>query len=317
VCFHCVDSCPSDALKFSFRDIENEGEEKKQIGLDIKKRRVFHAVGAALVAVPLIKATEQYKQDVGGAAEGPALHNPLLIRPPGAVDESEFLQRCIRCAECMKVCPTNGLQPATLEAGIEGMWTPILVPRIGYCEYYCTLCGQVCPTGAIQQLDVDTKIKTIIGTAFFDFNRCLPYAFGVDCIVCEEHCPTSPKAIWFERERRSVRGEAESLAAQTDPYGSGDEQVWLSPTEQAPADDAADEYDAYESQDYSDPYGSVGSGDPEYVLKPKIDLDLCIGCGICEKVCVVADKPAVYITAVGESRSNTNRITFEGSYEGY
>ena len=34
-----------------------------------------------------------------------------------------------------------------------------------------------------------------IGNAWFDKNRCLPWAKGIACIVCEEHCPTPEKAI--------------------------------------------------------------------------------------------------------------------------
>ena len=75
-----------------------------------------------------------------------------LLRPPGALDESDFLSRCIRCGECMKVCPNNALQPTLTEAGLEGLWTPTLVPRIGYCEPSCVLCSEVCPTGAIWQI---------------------------------------------------------------------------------------------------------------------------------------------------------------------
>ena len=97
----------------------------------------------------------------------------------------------------MKVCITNGLHPTFLQAGFEGIWSPILIPRIGYCEFNCTLCGQVCPTDAIEHLDLEVKRERKIGLAFFDQNRCLPYAFEIDCIVCEEHCPTSSKAIVF------------------------------------------------------------------------------------------------------------------------
>ena len=59
-------------------------------------------------------------------------YNPDLVRPPGARSEKEFLARCTACGLCMKVCPTGGLQPALAEAGLEGIWTPRLVPRIGY-----------------------------------------------------------------------------------------------------------------------------------------------------------------------------------------
>src|SRR5690606_6203315 len=119
------------------------------------------------------------------------------------VDEREFLERCIRCAECMKVCPNNALHPASLEAGLEGLWTPILIPRIGYCEFSCVLCGQVCPTGAIQKITEPAKMgigqKPVrVGTAMYDRGRCLPWAMATPCIVCEEFCPTSPKAIWTE-----------------------------------------------------------------------------------------------------------------------
>jgi formate hydrogenlyase subunit 6/NADH:ubiquinone oxidoreductase subunit I len=78
----------------------------------------------------------------------------------------------------------------------------MLVPRVGYCEYSCTLCGQICPTGAIKKLPVEEKRKTVIGLAFIDKNRCLPHAFNVNCIVCEEHCPTPKKAIVFEEVQK-------------------------------------------------------------------------------------------------------------------
>lgn len=39
--------------------------------------------------------------------------------------------------------PTSTLQPAVFEAGLEGVWTPVLVPRTGYCDYSCHACGLV------------------------------------------------------------------------------------------------------------------------------------------------------------------------------
>jgi formate hydrogenlyase subunit 6/NADH:ubiquinone oxidoreductase subunit I len=95
----------------------------------------------------------------------------------------------------MKVCPTNALQPASTQAGPEGFWTPVLVPKIGYCEYYCSLCTQVCPTGAIRELKIKEKTRVKIGSAWINKDRCIAYALGRTCTVCEEKCPTSPKAI--------------------------------------------------------------------------------------------------------------------------
>ena len=42
----------------------------------------------------------------------------------------------------MKVCIGSALHPAFHQAGASGLWTPLLVARLGYCEYNCTLCGQ-------------------------------------------------------------------------------------------------------------------------------------------------------------------------------
>jgi formate hydrogenlyase subunit 6/NADH:ubiquinone oxidoreductase subunit I len=95
----------------------------------------------------------------------------------------------------MKVCITNGLQPVVLESGVEGLWTPRLVPEIGYCEYKCTLCGEVCPTGAIPRLSVLEKQKARLGLAVIDHSICLAWDGNEECIVCEEHCPVAEKAI--------------------------------------------------------------------------------------------------------------------------
>jgi len=95
----------------------------------------------------------------------------------------------------MKVCLKNALYPAAYQAGIEGIYTPLVIPRLGYCEYNCTLCGQVCPTGAIPRLPIEQKRREVIGKAVFDKNHGLPFAKRINCIVCEEHCPISSKAI--------------------------------------------------------------------------------------------------------------------------
>ncbi len=190
VCLNCVAACREGAITFA----PFAPESAPSGGVSLERRQVLGAALAGAALLPL------YRASVGSAAAP----GPLVIRPPGARPEPEFLARCIRCGACVNACPTSALQPALGMAGIEGLWTPILVPRRGWCEPSCTLCGQVCPTGAIRPMSAEEKGWTRegpfvrIGTAFFDLGRCLPWAMATPCIVCQEVCPTSPKAIWLE-----------------------------------------------------------------------------------------------------------------------
>ena len=121
--------------------------------------------------------------------------HPGLIRPPGAREERDFMALCSRCGQCMKVCPTNVLQPSLAKAGLEGVFTPEMEYRVGFCDWACNECGKVCPTGAIQSLALDAKRTTKIGRAYVDENRCIPFVDGQTCLVCEELCPLPEKAI--------------------------------------------------------------------------------------------------------------------------
>jgi polyferredoxin len=209
LCFNCVADCPQGEIKFKFfagaargSRVRGTGAQAAEpttvVGANLARRRVLTGVAAGAALLPFLRSTP------GLATAG----NPRLIRPPGSLDEKAFLARCIRCGECMKVCPNDALQPCLTEAGLEGLWTPVLAPRIGYCEPSCVLCGQVCPTGAIWEITqaekgwvapaTDKSAKTVhLGTAFYDRGRCLPWAMATECIVCEEWCPTSPKAIYL------------------------------------------------------------------------------------------------------------------------
>jgi len=131
-------------------------------------------------------------------AGGETAYTGALVRPPGALPEADFLQKCIRCSACMKACPTNVLQPTLLESGLAGMWSPVLRTRLSYCEYKCQVCSQVCPTEAIRKVTLAEKQQLKIGLAAVDPVRCLPIAYGKVCTVCRDICPVTDKAIWLE-----------------------------------------------------------------------------------------------------------------------
>ena len=204
VCMNCIEQCPEGALSYGLPHALSSVHKP----FDISRRRLVETGLASFIFFPMMKSS----------LTAEAKPQPQVIRPPGSLTEGDFLKRCIKCSECMRVCPTNVLQPALFESGLEGLWTPILVNKIGYCEHNCTLCGQVCPTGAIRELSVEEKLgkppfeKAMkLGTAFYDRGRCLPWAMDTDCIVCEEVCPTSPKAIWFRSEEVTTRSGAKKV----------------------------------------------------------------------------------------------------------
>jgi MauM/NapG family ferredoxin protein len=166
--------------------------------MDLKRRHVITAGVVGLGGGLLFHAQPSERNADANSSVRESAPNPGLIRPPGALAEAEFLAKCIRCGECMKACPTNVIQPAAMEAGLQGMWSPVLKMGIGYCEYKCDLCTQVCPTGAIAKMPLEKKHAVRIGLASVDKSRCLPYAYGRSCYVCYEQCPLPQKAIWQE-----------------------------------------------------------------------------------------------------------------------
>ncbi len=191
-CFNCSNVCPEHALSFRLKWRLNLNKAP-----DMGRRAVLGGILAG-VSLPFLGKLDGRVEKVSDSR---------LIRPPGAVPEEEFITLCQRCGLCMKVCPTNAINPTLGEAGMAGFWTPRLIMTMGYCEYTCTLCGSVCPTGAIREISVKEKIERPIkiGAAFIDRGKCLPWSGNAPCIVCEEHCPTSPKAIYLRREMVKTR----------------------------------------------------------------------------------------------------------------
>ena len=184
LCFNCLTDCRDNAIRVRF----GWPSRLQREGVDVGRRRLIGsaAVGLAVAAVPGLGIRRRSK-------------SRPFIRPPGSQAERDFLKRCLRCGACVQACPTNAIQPAVFQAGLEGMWTPVLVPLNGYCEYECFRCTQVCPTHAIARLTLEEKKRFKIGTAVIDRSACYTYADGYNCAVCEEHCPVPDKAIKFRK----------------------------------------------------------------------------------------------------------------------
>jgi len=108
-------------------------------------------------------------------------------------------------------------------------------------------------------LALEDKQTRRIGLATIDRTRCLPYAYDRTCLICEEHCPVSPKAIFF------VTADVQT-----------------------------------------------SDGRSRQLKQPHVEPDRCIGCGICEHVCVFKDRPAIRVTSANEARHSGNRAILPG-----
>jgi len=179
-CLNCFARCADASLTF-------KGGWSPGFGYEYDpSRRQFLASLASGVVVASLPKTSLLKNK-----------NPYLLRPPGA-REDEFLTKCVRCGQCIKICPTGALHPAVFEAGLAGVGTPMLVPRLGYCDYSCNACGQVCPSGAIPPLSLEEKRRAVIGTALIDVDQC------GNCVACTVSCPVD--AIELEEVEEGKRG---------------------------------------------------------------------------------------------------------------
>ena len=174
-CLRCTD-CPPKAVSFGLEKPQWESAP----GPSLSRRYVVGSLALGLFSALAIKTNPLQAET--------ARKNNRLIRPPGALPEEQFVRVCTGCGECLKVCPNNALQATFLEAGLAGLYTPRLVPRIGYCEEHCNFCGQVCPTEAIRFLPTEEKRRVQMGVAHIDKSRCIAFAKDKICMVCNEQC---------------------------------------------------------------------------------------------------------------------------------
>jgi polyferredoxin len=321
LCMNCLDGCKHEVIGYGIQPSAS-GE---IVSPNLSRRSALLALASGVAVIPAVRLGGQLGSN----------WNPGLIRPPGALPEKDFLRRCIKCGQCMRVCPTNIIHPAGFEAGLEGIWTPILNYRIGSsgCQLNCIACGRICPTAAIRPILLDEKrgvgpyeeIGPIrMGTAFVDHGRCLPWAMDRPCIVCQENCPVSPKAIFVREHFSTVRT---GLASVRSVSGG---RVELAESLFRPGELATGDYfltsraaaggrrsPILENSEGTVTVqgaweGIVRSGEEVEVQvrlqRPQVDPALCIGCGICEHECPVSGLRAIRVTAENESRSRRGSL---------
>lgn len=171
---------PRRFVRQRFRNQSRENSKFPVLGFASSARRGFlnaclGAAGALFVMTPRGRAA-------------------LPLRPPGALNESNFTGVCVRCGNCAQACPSRIIHPDLGSYGLASFLTPVLRFDEDYCRENCHRCNQVCPSAAIARLLLADKRKQIIGAARVDLDLCL-LAEGKECTVCIRRCPFEAVAI--------------------------------------------------------------------------------------------------------------------------
>jgi polyferredoxin/formate hydrogenlyase subunit 6/NADH:ubiquinone oxidoreductase subunit I len=318
LCMNCLGDCPHNLVGYR-TTISETGE----VALpDLSRRGFLASFLSGAVAIPIVRLA---------GLVGPNWQ-PSVIRPPGALAEADFLSRCLKCGQCMRICPTNIIHPASLESGLEGLWSPVLNFRIGTsgCQLNCIACSHICPTAAIRPITLEEKLgrkeyaqagPIRLGTAFVDRGRCLPWAMDRPCIVCQENCPVSPKAIFTREYFSTVRNglfrllrldektlELEGDDLLPDQLATGDYYVTTTHQGREQRWRVVSNTSNKVTLSAGNAPGTALEPGKEIAIqvrlqRPYVDPNLCIGCGICEHECPVSGKRAIRVTAENESRS--------------
>ncbi len=183
------------------------------------------------------------------------------LRPPGAVDEKEFLGLCIKCGQCLQVCPYHSIKLADIAKG-HGMGTPYIDATVRGC-YACEAvpCVLACPSGALDHsCEKATDIK--MGIAVLENPKtCLavrrePIPAGYDKKM-KEFLANQTNVTEYENKVlekfESFEGKACTLCADMCPMPNPLSAIAMVST-------------------------SVG------IIKPEV-YEGCTGCGVCQEVC--------------------------------
>ena len=111
-----------------------------------------------------------------------------VMRPPGAVQENQFLRLCTRCNQCLDACPHDAIIPAPARLR-EAAGTPMIDPD----QQPCWMCRDTPCISACQVNALTSLLPPLMATAKVTQHLCLAH-HGTTCTVCSERCPV-PDAI--------------------------------------------------------------------------------------------------------------------------
>ena len=216
----------------------------------------------------------------GGIVISPyALQAETRLRPPGAVSEDEFLALCIKCGQCLQVCPYHSIKLADFAKG-HGIGTPYIDALERGC-YACSAvpCVLACPSGALDHnCEKPEDIK--MGVAVLEFpNKCLALT---NTPVPKGH---SKSVHEFTNAQRNVTQLEKDMLVKLDEF-EGKQCTICADMCPIP-----------------NPLTAISMIPSNNGNKPEV-YEGCIGCGVCEELCP-ATEPAIVIKP---------RLTYEDYY---
>ena len=113
---------------------------------NLNRRQFLQSTAIAVGAMAAVGAGVTYLQKV--TAENRI--NQDFLRPPGAIDESDFIYACIKCGLCVQICPINAIKLAGINEGLA-YGSPYIDVRAQACDFSCDSlqCVETCPTAAL------------------------------------------------------------------------------------------------------------------------------------------------------------------------
>ncbi len=213
-----------------------------------------------------------------------------LLRPPGAVNEGDFIYACIKCGLCVQICPVEAISLAGISQGLS-IGTPYIDPRRQACDFSCDAmqCVETCPTAALDFI----PFKNAGEKAIIAYDESVP-------VKDENYNPFVIQSKAMKAHTRMGKAKIDintCLAYAGQPFkGSPREEgfkgVYRSPNPKLNERKASPVNDHYFDSNPCDlciiecPIGEtaiiqINSGDK---LVPKV-LKGCTGCGVCVMLC--------------------------------
>lgn len=118
--------------------------EKEQSGMN---RREFFKSGLVATGALALVGTGAFLLD-HMTADARVRHD--FLRPPGSIDEDDFIYGCIKCGLCVQICPVQAIKLAKANEGLA-FGTPYIDPREQACDFSCDAlqCVETCPTAVL------------------------------------------------------------------------------------------------------------------------------------------------------------------------